>query len=89
VLSLPFVDERRDRERDTSLREFVIDCPPLGIWRTWLLIRAAGSDAEMMAFITHADHDVSCVRFAPPRTIAEARHVESVLIVAYETAFAG
>jgi hypothetical protein len=88
LLSLPFVDERSDGGRNTNLHEFVIDCPPLGIWRTWLMIRAADSDAELLAFMTHVDREVSSIRFAPPSTSADARHVENVLILAYESAFA-
>jgi hypothetical protein len=89
VLSLPFVEERSNGEGDTNLHEFVIDCAPLCIWRTWLMVRAAGSDSELEAFMMHADREVSWVRFAPPRTSADARHVENVLILAYESAFAG
>ena len=85
VMSLPFVEERGTDAEDTDFREFVIDCPPLQIRRIWLLMAAVDAECEVMAFITHADGDVSCIELS---TSVDTRDVEAALLLAYESTFA-
>jgi hypothetical protein len=87
VLGLPFVNEHTGAGADADLREFVVDCPPLGLRRIWLVMHVTGSDHEVLAFVTHDDGDISCVGFGLPHMASDPAHVEAALLVAYQSTF--
>jgi hypothetical protein len=86
-LSLPFVNEHTGAGGDADLREFVVDCPPLGIRRIWLVMHVTRSDHEVLAFVTHDDGDISCVVFGLPHMAPDPAHVEAALLLAYQSTF--
>lgn len=84
MLGLPFVVEQCT-DGTGRLREYLVDCPPLGVHRVWLVVRTDAAECEALAFVVY-EGGVSVVRLTSIRATDPAS-LEAAVMLAYESAF--